>query len=222
MIIPVWSVAAALLFASSNAFAEPFMVLGKTIDLTPPAGYCALGNTSFEQQLFTTFKARTEAAGHLLQVAVPCNDLERAKAGTITQFPRSASVMVVKRRGQLTLDPRSRADFVKSLGSPTPIDVAVVNKRFRAALAGADFSGSLSAMTPLGSDGMAAYWSSLATVQLDGNAPQRVVSIIAAVLVNGLPLSVQVSEAAGATDGPAPASVAQQYVKVIVNRNDLQ
>lgn len=203
-----------------GAQAEDFMVLGRAVSLEPPPGYCALGGTLAEREFVAKLKALMEPAGQLLQVTVPCADLLRASAGAISRFPRTATVMVVKTRGNLRLDPRTREHFLKSLGASAVVDVSAANGRLRSALANTGTAGSLASMTPLGSDDRALYWTAVGTMQVGGGEPQKAASVMAALLINGLPLGIQATEAVGNTDGPAPATVAQRYVNAIVERNE--
>lgn len=202
------------------AKAEDFVVLGRSVSLTPPAGYCAIGKTLPEREFFEQFKSLAAPTGLLLQVAVPCSDLERSLAGAVSRFPRTATVMVVKARGQLRVDPRSRAEFMAALAAPGRIDIPAANNQMRAALSGTGVAVQLSSMTPLGSDQWAVYWATTGTSGSTGEEVRKTASVIGAILVNGLPLSVQTTEAAGAADGPGLATVAQQYVKAIVAGNE--
>lgn len=209
----------ALVVTAPYAIAETFVVLGRALDLVPPAGYCSLGGSDLERHFFERFKSLAEPAGQLLQVSMPCVDLARAKTGSISQFPRTANVMVIKARGQLRIDTRSRAEFLSELGEPGAINIESANKRLRAAMAEADVAANLGAMRPLGTDGIAFYWNIVGTAKINGASPQALASVSAAVLVNGLPLNVQVTENAGSTDSPALVTVAKSYVTAIVSRN---
>jgi hypothetical protein len=203
-----------------SAKAEDFVVLGQPVRLTPPAGLCAIGRTPDERRYFEQLQSLAASTGLLLQVAVPCPDLERSLAGTISHFPTTVTVMVVKARGQLRRDPRSRAQFMAALGAPGPVDIPGANTRMRAALSATDVAVSLSSMTPLGSDEWAVYWAVTGTAGSDGEEPRKTASVIAALLVNGLQLSVQATEAVGVLDGPGLATLAQRYVMAVVSSNE--
>jgi hypothetical protein len=209
----------ATLLAGTVAHAAPFIVLNRMIEVTPPTGYCALAGADRRQELFERQKTLSEPAGIVLQVSVPCEDLKKFDTGTIDGFERQAVVMVVKARGQLKLDNRSKEEFLGSLGAGKSIDIVQINERLRTALASKSASAALQAMTPIGSDGTAFYWSAVGEAQIDGGTRKKVASVVAAVLVNGLPLSIQASEREGSTDGTAPATVAQKYVQSVVSRN---
>lgn len=207
------------LFFGGVASATPFMILNRMVELAPPAGYCALGKNARQRELLEQQKKISEPAGVLLQVAVPCEDLEQFDTGAIDGFTRQAIVMFVKARGQLKLDDRPRTEFLRSLGAVRPADIAKANSHLRVALSQRNTTVALQAMTPIGSDEVAFYWSSIGEVQLEGSTQKKVASVVAALLVNGLPLSIQVSEHEGASDGAAPATVAQKYVQAIISRN---
>lgn len=209
---------ASLLFASVT-FASPHIVLDRIIEVNPPAGYCALGETPRQRELLEREKSLQAPAGVLLQIAVPCVDLKRFDAGAIDGFARRAQVMVVKARGQLKIDGRSSQEFLRSFGGERPVNINSVNTRLREALSENNLSASLQHMTPIGSDSTAFYWSAVVEVQARDGRRQKSASVAAAVLVNGLPLSVQAYELAGETVGPAPASVVQNYVQAILKRN---
>lgn len=201
------------------AVAEPYMVHGRAIDLSPPAGYCALGKTSLERLYLENYKDLMKSVMEVVQASVPCSDLKKFNANLLSQFPRTALVSVVKAKGQVILETGTRGEFLSRFGTTKPLDVAAANSRLRNALADKSLTASMSQMTPLGSDGDAFYWASVASVQSEGMPPYRVTSVSAALLINRLPLNVQASESAGSTDGPAPASIVQNQVKSILVRN---
>ena len=201
------------------AAAEPYMVLGRAIDLSPPPGYCVVGKTPAERQYLERYKDISKSALELLQASVPCSDLKKFNAKLLSQFPRTALVSVVKAKGQLTLETGTRQQFLSRFGKPESFDVEAVNTRLRKALTDKTFAAAMSKMTPLGSDGDAYYWATLGTAQAEGMPLYRVTSVSAALLINRLPLSVQASESVGFTDGPAPASIVQNQIKSILVRN---
>lgn len=207
------------LLAVGVATAAPFMVLNRMIELVPPTGYCAIGKTARQKELLEQQKTRSEFAGDLLQIAVPCEELKQFDIGFVDGFTRQAIVMTVKTRGQLKLDNRSHSEFLHSLSSEPTVDITNTNNRLRATLAQQNYPVTLQTMTLIGSDGTAIYWSIIGEVQLEGDVRKKVASVMAALLINNLRLSIQVSEQEGASNGPAPATVAQKYVQSIIIRN---
>jgi hypothetical protein len=212
------------LLASLMAYFNPAMgaehiVLGRAIELPSPQGHCILGKTSAERELVEQMRSMTAASGRLLQVAVPCADIERVAKGTISKFPTMMTVRVIAARGQLRIDDRSRSQFLASLSKET-IDIAEVNKRASVALANRDISPSLSSVTPLGRDADASYWAATGSVKITGDDTRKTMSVFAAVLINGLPVSLHKTTTAGMSDGADLASEVQSYVKQVIAVND--
>lgn len=199
--------------------AQPATVLGRTVNLTPPPGYCAIGSSPRQAEFIRRLEALQQAAGILLQATAPCPDLKRFDAGAIDEFTRQAIVMVVKAKGQLRLDPRSQTDFLRSFGPLTPIDLAQVNARLQQATHPQPVTGSLRSMTPLGSDGKAFYWGVIGEVQADGGQSLRVTTVGAAMLVNGLPLSVQASAREDSGRDIRVGDITSQHVQAIAAKN---
>jgi hypothetical protein len=130
------------------------------------------------------------------------------------------TVRVIAARGQLRIENRSRAQFLASL-SADPIDIDAANKRVRAALAGTDVSVSVSTVTPLGRDELAAYWTTVGNVQASGEKSRKTASVFATVLINGLPVSINIIAAGGGgVNGSDLASSVQKYVKLVTARNE--
>lgn len=202
-----------------SAAAEPYMVLGRAIDLSPPAGYCVLGKTPAERQYLEHYKDLTKSAMELLQASVPCSDLKKFNDKLLSQFPKTALVSVVKAKGQVILETGTRSEFLSRFGRAEPLDVEAATSRLRKALAEKSLTADMSKMTRLGSDGDAFYWAITGTLQAEGMPLYRVTSVSAALLVNRLPLNVQASESVGFTDGPAPVSIVQNQIKSILVRN---
>ena len=203
------------------ANAEPYMVLGRTIDIVPPPGYCVLGKTKAEQEYVNNYKEISKSGLELLQASVPCTDLKKFNANMLNQFPRTSLVSVVKAKGKLILETSTPKESLSRIGGGMQtVDIDAVNSRLRKALADKNFAASMSRVTPLGSDGNAFYFAILGSVQPDGMPLQQVTSVSAALLINKLPLNVQASESVIVKNAAAPASIVQKQVESIISRNN--
>lgn len=204
---------------SANVSAEPRLVMGQAIDVAPPATYCVLGKTQREIDLLNRYKEQASPTGEILQVVAPCQDVKQFNSGEISSFLRSAQVMVVKSRGILKKESRSRVQFLADLGGERKVDLNAVNSQVERLLKD-PFAPALTGMTPLGSDGSAFYWLISGSITDDSGNQKRVASVMGALLINELPLSVQATEREDAPDGLSPASLAQNYVRAILRRNE--
>lgn len=211
---------ASLLVVVGTAHAAEHIVLGRAVELPPPQEDCVLGRTSAEREFVEQFRSLTAFSGRVLQVAVPCADVERAASGAIQSFPTVTTVRVIAARGQLRIENRSRSQFLAALGDSETIDIGAANRHVAAALASTDITVSLSSATPLGRDSVAAYWATVGSAKVAGGSSRKTVSVFAAVLINGLPLSVQKTVTEGISDSTALASSVQQYVQQIIVSNE--
>lgn len=217
---------AALMFGAI-ANASPYTTLGRTIDLVPPTGYCALGETEDERGYLKKHQELTASTGVLLQVAIPCEDVKRFNDGVINKLTRQAVVSVMKAQGHVRLDNQSRSEFLRSLvqsfGKSDPVDFNKANADARQKLSRTNMSISLREVTPLGADDNAFYIFVISEVHDENGEKHRVVGVTAITLINGLTLNIQVSEPEKSTVGaPSPASVARQYLEASIKRNKEQ
>lgn len=218
-----WGTLGAAILSGAIANASPYTVLGRTIDLVPPTGYCVLGETEDERDYLKRHQELLASSGVLLQVTAPCEDVKKVNVGVINRLARQTVVSVVKGQGQVRLDNRSRSEFLKTLvqnfGKSDPIDFSKAEANAAQTLRKTGMSIALREVTPLGADENAFYLFIISEAQDENGEKRRVVGVTAITLINGLTLNIQVSEPANSSGAPSPATVVRQYLQANIKRN---
>jgi hypothetical protein len=209
-----------ILFAPASG-AESVVVIGRKLDLDPPNGFCLLGNSEREIQLLTRQRDNAALSGELAQFTVPCDEVSEYLLGKIDSFSRWAQVLVVRRQGQLGLVSETREEFVRATArnaSTQSVDFAEVERKANQHLSQSGMTIGMSGMEPIGIKDSAFF--AMMRMTAEGNGVVvPIVAVVAATVVNRLPIVVQVYRTQRATDEPV-ASVAVSYVQSVINKND--
>ncbi|HYP33755.1 MAG TPA: hypothetical protein VES00_17935 [Burkholderiaceae bacterium] len=221
MLVCTFALVLVLAVMPRSAIAEPYMRLGRALDIPTMPNYCPLGKTPRQRDLVEARAKMASAAMEILVISAPCSELPAFDAGTSQAFRKMLVVAVVKAHGVLRTDPRSRAEFIRMMNDGKPYDAKALSQRVLelAKGVGGQVGFDLSRMTTLGEDRFAVYSAAVGEVRKDGRTA-KVALVQASLLVSQLPLAVQATELLdGESTGTSPAVLVQQYVEAIALRN---
>jgi len=210
------SIAAAL--AAQAASAEQMVFAGQTLDIEPPAGYCAVDRgRAAEASLLAAQEGAQRDANRIALVFVECRDLAKARESGTYDLSDYGMVLLPLQRGNVVKYTGTRPGFVaeaaKQFGD-FDADKALETAKARIKEAGVTVTG-MRMLGVLGRDDTALYLG----IALDGAAdaagrsPQRVLGIIALTVVNEIAVSINVYRA-GASEDAIPAMIAQDKANV--------
>ena len=120
---------------SASARGASFTALERTIEFTPPARFCVLGDSPLERALFDQSESDISRHGALVQMDVPCDELPLFKAGKLFGFTRWIEVAVMSQGGAFQLVPVPRDDFVRIAArtfESQVVDYDEANRRLKA------------------------------------------------------------------------------------------
>lgn len=213
-------VAAAILVLARPAGAEPVSLLGRTIDVRPPAGYCTLGSSPIEQTLARLQREASEATGEVIHIAVECRELDEFVRGQRLLPSHWAEIVVLKARGVLKPVTGPREVFIAQVFGelpPRPVDLEAASRELQAALRNPALKLDSFEPVTIGRDERAAYLLTRIRAQyrsmtLDWR------SLAALTVVNELPLALYVFEpmTETAASAEAQAAVLRDYLSRVV------
>lgn len=126
-------IAALLLACPTAAMAESVDVWGRKVRLTPPAGFCVLGQSDAERALFESRRRAVAPAGLLAQLAVACDELDAVRSGKLDLegLSRWAQVQFVTHHGLPVSVTVSREAYVRKtaeVAAREAVDIAALNR----------------------------------------------------------------------------------------------
>ena len=201
--------------------AETVTVAGVSLVLEPPPGYCALDSKAGDKTFFLKQRELLRPKVELVQLSVPCDQLEAVRSGKILTYSRWAQVQVISPGGTVRVLPISRSKFITSvtkLVGRKPFEVAAINREMQTRLKGEQINISASELKIVGSDDNAAYLSMAGAAQSEGTS-YFVVAFGALTLIKGLPMGVYAYEKQGAPPGKLPTAVAEDYLRLVLMAN---
>jgi hypothetical protein len=158
----LWVVASLIALFYCLAHAETVSVAGVSLVVEPPPGYCALGTNSADRALFLKQRELVRPTAEVVQVSVPCEQLQAMNAGKIRTYSRWAQVQIVNPGSGIRVLDISRSELIATITKAVgrkPFDISKINLRLREKLSKEDMSMSASKMEIVGSDERAAYMS---------------------------------------------------------------
>ena len=209
-----------LAVTAASALADTVTVLGKSLQLLPPDGFCTLGASPVERELEQFRRQSAAPVGELVQLAVPCAELPAFKARMTDNFTRWVLILVVKQKGQLRLVTMPRLQFVRSVAgrlAERPPDMNALAERIRDHLAKTGSSVSDPSVQPLGATSDAAFMEMQMTVG-SGAGKSPVVAVMAITVVNQLPLAVY-AYATPKARGESPGNTVWSYLQKALELN---
>jgi hypothetical protein len=213
--IVIYTLLGLLLSVTAQASsAQSINVLGRSIELPVPAGYCLMESHPADQAITArNADVRSKTSQKVLQYSVPCEDRALYRAGKLKNYARYASVILVGRNGEWKIDPRPREQVLDAL-SKGAVDIASINKRLAthtAAVGGVQ----IQSHQILGRDTNAAYWA----VFVEAQGKQQVSAIGAAVPFKQLPVLVAFYAPPETMDPEATARRLAAYAADVIAKN---
>ena len=213
--------AAAIVFvglAMQAAAAEQMVFAGQTLNIEPPAGYCALDRSrAAEASLLAAQEGAQRDANRIALAFVECNDLAKARQSGTYDLAAYGMVLVPLQHGNVVKYTGSRSGFVAEAAAhfgDFDADKAIETAKARIKESGVTVTG-VRMLGVLAKDDAALYLG----VTLDGVAdasggsPRRVLGIVAFTLVNEIAVSINIYQA-GASEDAIPAMIAQDKANV--------
>ncbi|HVM81049.1 MAG TPA: hypothetical protein VMU06_18660 [Stellaceae bacterium] len=213
--------AAAIVFvglAMQAAAAEQMVFAGQTLNIEPPAGYCALDRSrAAEASLLAAQEGAQRDANRIALAFVECNDLAKARQSGTYDLAAYGMVLVPLQHGDVVKYTGSRSGFVAEAAAhfgDFDADKAIETAKARIKESGVTVTG-VRMLGVLAKDDAALYLG----VTLDGVAdasggsPRRVLGIVAFTLVNEIAVSINIYQA-GASEDAIPAMIAQDKANV--------
>ena len=190
-------------------------ILGRSIQIDLPAGYCALGTTDEEKTRLKLFKERYVSKGELIQFSVPCSELNGSAHAKAFIFDQWVVVIApASKDNEFAIDHRSLPEFLHGLGDQK-IDLIKLNQRIRDRQRPNGEKNAISAAEYMGSDSLAGYWLIRGTKQEDNKPERAVEGVMAMTISNGIKLLVQAYDARTIATKPSPLEIATRYVNVV-------
>lgn len=200
--------------AAQASSAQSINVLGRSVELPVPAGYCLMESHTADEAISARNVAVTSRTGQkVLQYSVPCDDRALYRAGKLKSYASYALVVLVGRNGEWKIDPRSREEVLSALSKET-MDLASINKQLAIR---ADSIGAVELQSNqiLGRDANAVYWALLGKKQ--GKVQVSVIS--AAVPFKQLPVLVAFYAPPETIDPEATARRLAVYAADVIAKN---
>ena len=204
----------------STVNAETVTILGRSIQLSPPPDFCTLGNSPTERKLEQFQRQNTAQAGELVQLAVPCAELNDFRTRKIENFTRWAQVLVLKQKGQLNTVSAPRTKFVRAVAgrlADSPPDMSAMSARIRDELARTDSLVSAVTAQPIGATSEAMFIEVRMTATV-GTWTSPVVGVGAITVANQLPIAVY-AYATPKARGESPVDTARAYLRKVIDFN---
>ena len=213
---------AALAFASlvPTSRADTVTLLGRSLQVVPPPGFCKLGDSVPERELEQFQRQNTAPAGELAQMAVPCAELSDFRANKLEGFTRWVQVLVLKQKGQLKVVTTPRQEFVRAVAgrmANSPPDMNAIAARIRDHLAKTDSFVSSPSAQPIGATNEAAFMEIRMTAGV-GNRSSPVVGVMAITVANQLPIAVY-AFATSKARGESPVDTSRAYLRKVLELN---
>lgn len=213
-------VAGATAVLACAAGAEPVTMLGRTIDVRPPAGYCTIGRSPIEQTLARMQREATEATGEVIHIAVECRELDEFVRGQRLLPSHWTEIVVLKARGVLKPVTGPREAFIAQVFGelpPRPVDLEAASRELQAALRNPALKLDSYEPVTIGRDEQAAYLLTRIRAQYRSMALDWR-SLAALTVVNELPLALYVFEPMKdtAASAEAQAAVLRDYLSRVV------
>lgn len=188
---------AILLTAAVSSRAETINVLGQPLTFSNPAGYCTLGDSPRERQVWETTQRAVAPGARIVHAAVACTELGAFKSGSRDEFDHWLQIQLLGPKGQFKRLEVGREAFLSSVAAAKPrIDPSEIERRLRASFADQNVDVAGTRIDTLGRDGNAVYFTMRADMSLGGRA-RPIHGLGAVTLLNSLPVSVVVYEGTG-------------------------
>lgn len=204
----------------SVAFAENVTVLGRSIELVPPAGFCKFGDTNLERYLEELQRKNVASTGELVHYAAPCSELADFNSGKTNKITRWVQVILLRQDGVVKVVTTSRADFVrlytKDFSIP-PVGIKELRVVVRDYFAKPDAPTSVASFDKIGATTEAAFMASKHVVK-SGEGETPLFSVMAMTVVNQLPMTIY-AFSSGEPQGELILDTAYLYLEKILELN---
>lgn len=175
---------------SIGAEAATVNLLGRTIAVVIPAGYCEFGGHPAEAELVRSTKECIGDSNQILVLFAECKELENFRKGRRTMLDNYGQILAQTPKGQLrAIKGVSRSEYIRRLSSKSSWEEALkkAEARVKQYFSGYQSSESLGLIS---TDANGLYMGILMTLTDDKGSPRQIIGVIGITLVKELSISI--------------------------------
>ena len=189
---------------------ESVNMLGQQVVFSNPSGYCTPGKSAREVALMDLARRSLGEGSRLVHAAVRCSELEDYRNGRRDILDHWLQIQLIGPKGNFQRIEMQREAFLSGLSKSSPrVNAAELNRRLKASFENSDISLSDMKFEPIGRDGNAVYFA-MRINMIVGETSRPVAGLSGITLLNSLPLSINVYEAAGSPQSRGHLQAVQQ------------
>lgn len=184
-----------LIIFAAPSHSEPTSILGRTIQVVIPSGYCEVGKHPADTEIARRTIEGIGNSNQALVLFANCKELDEFRRGKRAMLDNYGQILLQTPKGQVKmLAGVSRAEYIQRIAARTDF-----GESFRKAEAKIrKFEPSYQSMENLGvlaADANGLYIGLLLALTVDAPQPRRLVGVMGMTLVKELPLSVNIYQA---------------------------
>ena len=176
---------------SLEAEAATVNLLGRSIEVVIPTGYCGLGPHPAEAEIVRRFREEIGNSNQILAMFADCKELEDSRKGRRTMLDNYGQIVAQTPKGQLrALKGISRTEYIQKLSGRTN-DFSEAFKKGEARVQ--QFVPGLQLAENLGilsTDSNGLYAGVLMTMPDDAGRPRPIIGIVGMTLVKEMPITI--------------------------------
>jgi len=214
--------------ALGSARAEQFQFAGRSLEIEPPQGYCALDRSHPDEAQMLDLQERLQKRqNRVAMMFLECQDLAQRRAGNADDPQRYGMVLIPQPQGEVRAIPdMTRAEFVAAVAKPLPqLDADALSRdigdQVGQAVPGATVN-NVKLLGVLKQDARAVYVGvSVGGMSQDGKTvSDGAVGITAITLVNQIPVSLNLYRVKGGAEAiPGLLADQQRNVDALIAAN---
>lgn len=198
------------------AHGETITILGQSLNFNNPYGYCTLGSSERERDLFDV-SIPENAPFQIIHFAALCTEIDDYKNGVTDGIDHWLQIQLLGPNGVFKKVGVNKEQFLTGVAKGIPIVRSTeLERRINSALTEVDRGISNMQITPLGRDKNTVYFLQKSIVRIGKNS-RTVTSIVGITLANSLPISIVASEGVGTEESRniAKATLLQMLISII-------
>ena len=193
-----------------SAATESVNVLGQQVVFSNPRGYCTPGTSAREVELMDLARRSLGEGSRLVHAAVRCSELEDYRKGRRDMLDHWLQIQLIGPKGSFQRIEMPREAFLSSLSkSSLRVNPAEISRQLKASFEHSDINLSDMKFEPIGRDGNAVYFSMRMNMSV-GETSRPISGIGGIMLLNSLPLSINVYEGTGSPQSRGQLQAIQQ------------
>lgn len=180
----------------TSPITKTLTILNQQINFTLPPGFCSLGSSDREKELLESTKKTLGISIKLVFVGVNCAELKTFVSGQRDAVDNFMQIQLIGPRGDFKRLEISRENYLNAISQQSAkLSNSELEEKMKKIMQDADVNLLNTDIKDIGRDGNAFYMTTKSTINYDGNL-RTVVGLGGSTLINSLPLSVLVFDAA--------------------------